>query len=73
MNTQKYLEVQASVQQWIDDFMINYGVSAAEMSAALTSVLNNLKDKMVVDYLVEISQQQQPQPTPQEEEEVNDR
>lgn len=67
MNTQKYLEVQASVQQWIDDFMTNYGVSAAETSAALTSVLNNLKDKMVVDYLVEISQQQQPQ-APQEEE-----
>lgn len=70
MNTQKYLEVQASVQQWIDDFMNRYEVSAADMSAALTSILNNLKDKMVVDYFVEISQQQyQQEQTPQEEEE----
>lgn len=70
MNTQKYLEIQASVQQWIDDFMNRYEVSAADMSAALTSILNNLKDKMVVDYFVEISQQQyQQEQTPQEEEE----
>lgn len=70
MNTQKYLEIQASVQQWIDDFMNRYEVSAADMSAALTSILNNLKDKMIVDYLVEISQQQyQQEQTPQKEEE----
>ena len=70
MNTQKYLEIQASVQQLIDDFMNRYEVSAADMSAALTSILNNLKDKMVVDYFVEISQQQyQQEQTPQEEEE----
>lgn len=58
MNLQQHLEIQASAQQWADDFMNNYSVSATEMVDALTKVLLNLKDKVIVEYLTEITQQQ---------------
>lgn len=59
MNIQQHLEIQASVQQWVDNFMINYDISATEMSDALTKVLLTLKDKVVVEYLTEMAQQSQ--------------
>ena len=58
MNIQQHLEVQASAQQWADDFMQNYNISATEMTDALTKVLLNLKDKVIVEYLMEMTQQQ---------------
>ncbi len=58
MNIQQHLEVQASAQQWADDFMNNYNISATEMTDALTKVLLNLKDKVMVEYLTEIAAQQ---------------
>lgn len=58
MNIQQHLEIQASAQQWADDFMQNYNISATEMTDALTKVLLNLKDKVIVEYLTEIAQQQ---------------
>lgn len=79
MNIQQHLEVQASAQQWADDFMQNYNISATEMTDALTKVLLNLKDKVIVEYLTELTRQQmdavlqediQTQ-TPQEEEVKN--
>ena len=42
MNLQEHLEIQASAQQWADDFMLNYNVTATEMVDALTKVLLNL-------------------------------
>lgn len=58
MNLQQHLEVQASAQQWADDFMQNYNISATEMTDALTKVLLNLKDKVIVEYLTELTRQQ---------------
>ena len=58
MNIQQHLEIQASAQQWADDFMKNYNISATEMTDALTKVLLNLKDQVIVEYLTEIAQQQ---------------
>ena len=58
MNIQQHLEVQASAQQWADDFMQNYNISATEMTDALTKVLLNLKDKVIVEYLTELTRQQ---------------
>jgi len=58
MNLQQHLEIQASAQQWADDFMKTYKVSASEMVDALSKVLVNLKDKVIVEYLTEIAQQQ---------------
>ncbi len=78
MNIQKHLEIQASAQQWADDFMQNYDVTATEMVDALTKVLLSLKDKAMVEYLVDITnrqqemqaarQEQMQSQTPQEEE-----
>lgn len=81
MNIQQHLEVQASAQQWADDFMQNYNISATEMTDALTKVLLNLKDKVIVEYLTELTRQQMnattlsediQSQTPQEEEVGND-
>ncbi len=58
MSIQQHLEVQASAQQWADDFMNNYNISATEMTDALTKVLLNLKDKVIVEYLTELTRQQ---------------
>lgn len=79
MNIQQHLEVQASAQQWADDFMQNYNISATEMTDALTKVLLNLKDKVIVEYLTELTRQQMDAAVQQEdiqsqapqEEEVN--
>ena len=81
MNLQQHLEVQASAQQWADDFMQNYNISATEMTDALTKVLLNLKDKVIVEYLTELThrqidaaaqQEEMQSQTPQEEEVGND-
>ena len=67
MNIQRHLEVQASAQQWADDFMQNYDVTATEMIDALTKVLINLKDKSIVEYLTEIANKQQEYAAAQQE------
>lgn len=82
MNLQQHLEIQASAQQWADDFMSQYNITATEMADALTKVLLNLKDKAIVEYLVDVSkrqqemyaaaQQEQMQSQTPQEEEVNE-
>jgi DNA-binding phage protein len=82
MNLQQHLEIQASAQQWADDFMSQYNITATEMADALTKVLLNLKDKAMVEYLVDVSkrqqemyaaaQQEQMQSQTTQEEEVNE-
>lgn len=59
MNLQQHLEIQASAQQWADDFMSQYDITATEMTDALTKVLLNLKDRAMVEYLVDVSKRQQ--------------
>ena len=53
MNLQMRLELQESLQQWIDSAMSQYNISAAEMEDAVTKVLLKLKDKVLHDYLLE--------------------
>lgn len=55
-NLQLRLELQASLQQWIDNTMSNYNISAAEMEDALSRILLKLKDKVFEDYLFEQQQ-----------------
>lgn len=55
-NLQLRLELQVSLQRWIDSTMSNYNISAAEMEDALSRVLLKLKDKVFEDYLVEQQQ-----------------
>ena len=52
-NLQLRLELQISLQRWIDSTMSNYNISAAEMEDALSRVLLKLKDKVFEDYLIE--------------------
>lgn len=53
MNLQMRLELQESLQQWIDSAMLQYNITAAEMEDAVTKVLLKLKDKVLHDYLLE--------------------
>lgn len=47
------LELQASLQQWIDSTMQQYDISSAMMEDAVTKVLVQLKDKVFQEYLIE--------------------
>ena len=58
-NLQLRLELQISLQQWIDNTMSNYNISAAEMEDALSRILLKLKDKVCEDYLIEQQQDYQ--------------
>lgn len=53
MNLQLRLELQGSLQQWIDSTMQQYNISAAEMEDAMSRVLLKLKDQVLQDYLIE--------------------
>lgn len=55
-NLQLRLELQVSLQRWVDNTMSNYNISAAEMEDALSRVLLKLKDKIFEDYLIEQQQ-----------------
>ncbi len=52
-NLQLRLELQVSLQRWIDNTMSNYNISAAEMEDALSRILIKIKDKVYEDYLIE--------------------
>ena len=53
MNLQLRLELQGSLQQWIDSTMQQYNISAAEIEDAISRVLLKLKDQVLQDYLIE--------------------
>lgn len=53
MNLQTRLELQGSLQQWIDSTMSQFSISAAQMEDAMSKVMLNLKDKVLQDYLLE--------------------
>ena len=53
MNLQLRLELQGSLQQWIDSTMQQYNISAAEMEDAMSRALLKLKDQVIRDYLIE--------------------
>ena len=55
-NLQLRLELQTSLQRWIDTTMSNYNISAAEMEDAISRILLKLKDKVFEDYLLEQQQ-----------------
>ena len=53
MNLQLRLQLQGSLQQWIDSTMKQYNISSAEMEDAVSKVLLKLKDQVLQDYLIE--------------------
>lgn len=52
-NLQTRLELQGSLQQWVDSTMQQFEISAAEMEDAMSRVLLKLKDQVLQDYLIE--------------------
>lgn len=56
MNLQMRLELQGSLQQWIDSAMNQFNISAAEMEDAMSKVMLSLKDKVLQEYLLEQQQ-----------------
>lgn len=55
-NLQLRLELQGSLQQWVNSTMQQFNISAAEMEDAMSRVLLRLKDQVLQDYLVEQQQ-----------------
>lgn len=53
MNLQLHLQLQGSLQQWVDSTMKQYNISSAEMEDAVSKVLLKLKDQVLQDYLIE--------------------
>lgn len=56
MNLQTRLELQGSLQNWIDSTMNQFNISAAQMEDAMSKVMLNLKDRVLQDYLLEQQQ-----------------
>lgn len=73
-NLQLRLELQASLQQWVDNTMLNYNISAAQMEDAIFHILSKLKDKVFEDYLLEQQQayQEMIQASSEQENEVTE-
>lgn len=53
MNLQMRLQLQGSLQQWIDSTMKQYNISSADMEDAVSKILLNLKNQVLQDYLIE--------------------
>lgn len=56
MNLQTRLELQGSLQNWVDSTMNQFNISAAQMEDAMSKVMLNLKDRVLQDYLLEQQQ-----------------
>ena len=61
MSLQQRLELQLSIQQWLDNLIMNNHLRAADVEDALNKVLVNLKDQVMLEVLIEQAQQQQQQ------------
>ena len=56
MNLQTRLELQGSLQSWVNSTMAQFNITAAQMEDAMSKVLINLKDQVLQDYLLEQQQ-----------------
>lgn len=51
MNLQTRLELQGSLQSWVNSTMTQFNITAAQMEDAMSKVLISLKDQVLQDYL----------------------
>ena len=58
-NLQLRFELYSSLQQWVNNTMAQFNISAAQMEDAVNSILVNLHNKVIEDYLIQQQQQQQ--------------
>ena len=58
-NLQLRFELHSSLQQWVNNTMAQFNISAAQMEDAINSILVNLHNKVIEDYLIQQQQQLQ--------------
>lgn len=56
MNLQQRAELQATIQQWIENFMQNNQILASDMEDALNKAMIKLKDQVILEMLIEQAQ-----------------
>ena len=71
-NLEKRMQVQAAVNEWVNNFMRDNNLSASIMEDALSKTLLSIKDQAMREFLIYVQAQAQVDPTSDIVEEVED-
>lgn len=71
-NLEKRMQVQAAVNEWVNNFMRDNNLSASIMEDALSKTLLSIKDQAMREFLIYIQAQAQVDPVSDIVEEVED-
>lgn len=71
-NLQKRMQVQAAVNEWVNNFMRDNNLSASIMEDALSKTLLSIKDQAMREFLIYVQAQAQVDPVSDIVEEVED-
>lgn len=71
-NLEKRMQVQAAVNEWVNNFMRDNNLSASIMEDALSKTLLSIKDQAMREFLIYVQAQAQADPVSDIVEEVED-
>lgn len=71
MNYQLRLELQGAVNQWVESFMSNNGISPSMMDDALSKALLRVRELALQEYIAQAQAQAQRAQTEEEQNEQN--
>lgn len=71
-NLEKRMQVQAAVNEWVNNFMRDNNLSASIMEDALSKTLLSIKDQAMREFLIYVQAQAQVDPVSDIVEEVED-
>lgn len=71
-NLEKRMQVQAAVNEWVNNFMRDNNLSASIMEDALSKTLLSIKDQAMREFLIYVQAQAQVDPASDIVEEVED-
>lgn len=71
-NLEKRMQVQAAVNEWVNNFMRDNNLSASIMEDALSKTLLSIKDQAMREFLIYVQAQAQADPVSDIVEEVKD-
>lgn len=71
-NLEKRMQVQAAVNEWVNNFMRDNNLSASIMEDALSKTLLSIKDQAMREFLIYVQTQAQVDPVSDIMEEVED-
>ncbi|MBD9053465.1 MAG: hypothetical protein EGR23_07665 [Holdemanella biformis] len=71
-NLEKRMQVQAAVNEWVNNFMRDNNLSASIMEDALSKTLLSIKDQAMREFLIYVQAQTQVDPVSDIVEEVED-